>query len=87
MGLFPSIFQEGLLSGVKTLYRKSEERARHLEETLLDRSLPEWAIDSLQEHTGSTTSCVQLFICKMSPVVWGIQDSAGVYLSSLCHLP
>lgn len=38
-------------------------------------SLPEKLIDTLSAKTGNSTSCVQLLICKMTPVIWGLQDT------------
>jgi len=32
-------------------------------------------IESIIERTGNDTACVQLLICKMSPVVWGAQNA------------
>ncbi|XP_042880610.1 uncharacterized protein LOC122258633 [Penaeus japonicus] len=40
-----------------------------------DPSLPRSIIEKLQRATGEKTACVQLLVCKMSPVVWGIQRS------------
>ncbi|CAL8111692.1 unnamed protein product [Orchesella dallaii] len=38
-------------------------------------TLPEKLIDSLSDTTGNSTSCVQLLICKMTPVIHGFQDT------------
>ncbi|CAG7731192.1 unnamed protein product [Allacma fusca] len=38
-------------------------------------TLPDSLIESLQEKTGNSTSCVQLLLCKLSPVIWGIQKT------------
>ena len=38
-------------------------------------SLPKTMIESLIDRTGNQTACVQLLICKMSPVVWGAQSA------------
>ncbi|KAF0291435.1 hypothetical protein FJT64_010443 [Amphibalanus amphitrite] len=38
-------------------------------------SLPKTMIESLIDRTGNDTACVQLLICKMSPVVWGAQSA------------
>ncbi|XP_037071945.1 uncharacterized protein LOC119093149 [Pollicipes pollicipes] len=38
-------------------------------------SLPKSMIESLIDRTGNDTACVQLLICKMSPVVWGAQNA------------
>nr|XP_027231518.1 uncharacterized protein LOC113823102 [Penaeus vannamei] len=40
-----------------------------------DPGLPRTIIEKLQRATGEKTACVQLLVCKMSPVVWGIQRS------------
>ena len=38
-------------------------------------SLPKTMIESLIDRTGNETACVQLLICKLSPVVWGAQSA------------
>ena len=61
------------MSGLMALISKSEDRASAIKTALSDKSLPEDLIDALRNKTGDTTSCVQLFICKMAPVIWGVQ--------------
>ncbi len=38
-------------------------------------NLPENIIKTLETKTGNSTACVQLLICKMSPVIWGVQKT------------
>ncbi|KAG7155415.1 uncharacterized protein LOC121855064 [Homarus americanus] len=40
-----------------------------------DPELPRTIIEKLVETTGDDTACLQLLVCKMSPVVWGVQRS------------
>nr|XP_045585619.1 uncharacterized protein LOC123747436 [Procambarus clarkii] len=42
-----------------------------------DPGLPRAIIEKLVEATGDDTACVQLLVCKMSPVVWGLQRSVN----------
>ncbi|XP_068232874.1 uncharacterized protein [Palaemon carinicauda] len=44
-----------------------------------DPSLPRHIIEKLVASSGDNTACVQLLVCKMSPVIWGIQGSAREY--------
>ncbi|XP_063845842.1 uncharacterized protein LOC135091802 [Scylla paramamosain] len=43
-----------------------------------DPGLPRAIIQKLQRATGDDTACVQLLVCKLSPVVWGLQRSVAV---------
>jgi len=40
-----------------------------------NHSLPENIITTLKKKSGNSTACVQLLICKMSPVIWGVQKT------------
>ncbi|KAK8728588.1 hypothetical protein OTU49_009033, partial [Cherax quadricarinatus] len=40
-----------------------------------DPRLPRVIIEKLASATGDDTACLQLLVCKMSPVVWGLQRS------------
>lgn len=40
-----------------------------------DPGLPRAIIEKLVKATGNETACVQLLVCKLSPVVWGLQRS------------
>ncbi|KAK4300492.1 hypothetical protein Pmani_027317 [Petrolisthes manimaculis] len=40
-----------------------------------DPGLPRAIIEKLVKATGDETACVQLLVCKLSPVVWGLQRS------------
>ncbi|TRY74738.1 hypothetical protein TCAL_07033 [Tigriopus californicus] len=71
-----SPLQNGILSGLTTMIEKSSARAEKVQNAVFDPTLPQDLIEGLQSRTGSATSCVQLFICKMSPVIWKAQDRA-----------
>ncbi|XP_050706242.1 uncharacterized protein LOC126991546 [Eriocheir sinensis] len=43
-----------------------------------DPGLPRAIINKLARATGDDTACVQLLVCKMSPLVWGLQRSVAV---------
>ncbi|XP_076029057.1 uncharacterized protein LOC143017900 [Oratosquilla oratoria] len=40
-----------------------------------DPALPRKVIERLVSSTGNETACLQLLVCKISPVVWGVQRS------------
>lgn len=50
-------------------------------------TLPEKLIDSLSQKTGNSTSCVQLLLCKMSPIIWGFQDTVKDQFNYTNHQP
>merc|ERR1711953_1318353 len=58
-------------------------RAGEVKTKLLDPKLTETMVNNLSTKTGDTTSCVQLFLCKISPLVWGVQNSSRVSLEKL----
>eukprot|EP00095_Tigriopus_kingsejongensis_P006846 maker-scaffold176_size284796-snap-gene-0.16 protein:Tk06846 transcript:maker-scaffold176_size284796-snap-gene-0.16-mRNA-1 annotation:"hypothetical protein KGM_06516" len=68
------IQQDGIFKGLNMMITKSHERAEKVQKVALDPTLPQDIIDGLQNRTGAATSCVQLFICKMSPVIWKVQE-------------
>ncbi|CAL4125541.1 unnamed protein product [Meganyctiphanes norvegica] len=43
--------------------------------------LPKHIVERLAQSTGDRTACVQLLVCKMSPVVWGMQRSVNQYMN------
>ena len=82
-GCKPLFYQEGMLSGLLALVAKSNDRASAVKAALGDKSLPEDLIGALRNRTGDTTSCVQLFICKMAPVIWGVQVRVSTVLTKI----
>ena len=40
-------------------------------------------IERLEEVTGERTSCIQMFLCKMSPVIAAVQQSSATALSEM----
>lgn len=48
-------------------------------------SLPENIIKTLEAQTGNSTACVQLLICKMSPMIWGVQKTVQKQLQNKTH--
>ena len=67
----------------KMAVERSGARATEIKNSLLDPNLTSKMISTLQEKTGTTTSCVQLFLCKMTPLVNGLQQSTEETLSSM----
>lgn len=73
----------GILPGLKAMVARAEVRAGEVKTKLLDPKLTETMVNNLSTKTGDTTSCVQLFLCKISPLVWGVQNSSRVSLEKL----
>jgi len=73
----------GILPGLRALVNRAEVRAGEVRTKLLDPKLTENMVENLNNKTGDSTSCVQLFLCKISPLVWGVQDSSRVSLEKL----
>lgn len=64
------------MSGLKSLVAASADRTEAIFAAFLDKKLPQDMIEGLQDRTGNSTACVQLFLCKLSPLVWSVQDTA-----------
>ena len=73
----------GVFPMLQVAVERSAKRATEIKNSLLDPNLTSKMITTLQEKTGDTTSCVQLFLCKMTPLVNGLQESTGETLSSM----
>jgi hypothetical protein len=91
-GVFPifkvTVIQDYFGTFYKYVYNqvaveRSAARATEIKNSLLDPSLTSKMISTLQQKTGTTTSCVQLFLCKMTPLVNGLQQSSDETLSSM----
>ena len=71
-----SEFQHGLLSTVSNIVKAANADSARVREDLLGADLPAKIISKVKrssEDGGMDTSCVQLFICRMSPIIWGLQ--------------
>jgi len=73
----------GVFPMFKVAVERSAKRATEIKNSLLDPDLTSKMISTLQQKTGNTTSCVQLFLCKMTPLVNGLQESTGETFSSM----
>merc|ERR1711981_358538 len=73
----------GIFPGLRAMVARAEVRAGEVRTKLLDPELTEQMVENLKNKTGDSTSCVQLFLCKISPLVWGVQDSSRVSLEKL----
>jgi len=73
----------GVLPGLRAMVTRAEVRAGEVKTKLLDPKLTEHMVENLKNKTGESTSCVQLFLCKISPLVWGVQNSSRVSLEKL----
>ena len=69
-------FQHGLLSTVSKIVKSSNAKADRVREQLLGADLPAKIISKVKRSSGDggmDTSCVQLLVCRMSPMIWGLQ--------------
>ena len=73
----------GIFPILKVAIERSSERASKIKESLLDAELTSKMISTLKEKTGNTTSCVQLLLCKMTPVVRSVQEATGDTVDSM----
>ncbi|KAK7082745.1 hypothetical protein SK128_015014 [Halocaridina rubra] len=61
------------------LFNNDRTKVENMLREAQDPSLPKHMIEKLVSKTGDSTACVQLLICKMSPVIWGIQGKVKEY--------
>ena len=69
-------FQHGLLSTVSKIVKSANAEADRVREQLLGADLPAKIISKVKRSSGDggmDTSCVQLLVCRMSPMIWGLQ--------------
>ena len=62
---------------------RSTSRGEEIKSTLLDEELPTRMIERLEASAGERSDCIQLFLCKMSPVIAAIQQSASEATSEM----
>ncbi|XP_023349528.1 uncharacterized protein LOC111718221 [Eurytemora carolleeae] len=74
---FRSLAQQGVMPFMAELVDKAQRRGREIQEGLLNEELVDNMIETLKDNTGSTTSCVQLFLCKMAPFVQSVQKAVN----------
>ena len=70
------VFQHILVSTVSNMVKAANAESDRVREDLLGADLPAKIISKVKrssEDGGMDTSCVQLFICRMSPIIWGLQ--------------
>lgn len=63
------------MSMVSWLLNNDPNKVNSLLKEAQDPSLPRHIIEKLVASTGDSTACVQLLVCKMSPIIWGIQGT------------
>ena len=62
---------------------RSTRRGEEIKSVLLDEDLSTTMIERLQERTGGQSSCVQMFLCKISPVISVVQRSSAEAISGM----
>merc|ERR1712127_406337 len=67
---------DGFLPFLRGVIARSEVRGTEVRDTLLDSGLTPKMAANLRDKTGSSTSCVQLLLCKLSPMVAGVQGAS-----------
>ena len=62
---------------------RSTRRGEEIKSVLLDENLSTTMIERLKERTGGKSSCVQMFLCKISPVISVVQHSSAEAISGM----
>ena len=62
---------------------RSTIRGEEIKSVLLDEELPATMIERLKERAGGESSCVQMFLCKISPVIAVVQKSSAEAISGM----
>ena len=62
---------------------RSTRRGEEIKSVLLDKDLSTTMIERLKEKTGGRSSCVQMFLCKISPVITVVQQSSAEAISGM----
>merc|ERR1719195_1599350 len=75
--------QPDVFSFLRTLVERSSSRGEQIRSSLLDPMLADKMIGQLQDRTGNSTSCVQLLLCKVSPLLATAQLATKQTLASL----
>ena len=75
-----------ILSYAKDALQRSHARGEEIMSSLLDPSLMDKMTDKLGETTGSTTSCIQQFLCKMAPYLRSVQQATNKTLDRIMEL-
>merc|ERR1712179_117869 len=84
MSEYRSFSQSGdIFSLIKLAVMRSTSRGEEIKSTLLDEELPTRMIERLEASAGERSDCIQLFLCKMSPVIAAIQQSASEATSEM----
>lgn len=71
------------LSMLQLAVERSTRRGEEIKSVLLDKNLSTTMIEQLKDKTGARSSCVQMFLCKMSPAIAVVQESSAEAISSM----
>merc|ERR1712227_507813 len=72
-----------IFSIIRVALQRSSSRGDQIKTSLLDKNLAKNMIHKLQDKTGNSTSCVQLFQCKMVPIMTSAQSATNTTFNSL----
>ena len=72
-----------MLHMLQLAVERSTRRGEEIKSVLLDEDLSTTMIERLQERTGGQSSCVQMFLCKISPVISVVQRSSAEAISGM----
>ena len=75
-----------ILSYARDALQRSHSRGEEIMSSLLDPDLMERMSAKLADTTGSTTSCIQQFLCKMSPYLRTVQQATNKTLDRVMEL-
>ena len=71
------------LSMLQLAVERSTRRGEEIKSVLLDKNLSTTMIEQLKDKTGARSSCVQMFLCKISPAIAVVQESSAEAISSM----
>jgi len=69
--------EQGFVPFTREIIQEADRHGRAIQAQLLNEEVTDNMITTLQENTGTTTSCVQLFLCKLTPVVNTVQRAVN----------
>merc|ERR1719422_2661477 len=71
---------EGLIQGMIKLIESANDKSNRIKESLLDHEITTQIIEQIpKQFLGQDTSCVQMFLCKLEPAFWSLQNTSKSY--------
>ena len=71
---------EGMLAGLAKLVQDANDKSERIKDQLLAPDVSEILINRVPDQMmGTDTSCVQMFLCKIQPAFWSMQQTTKDY--------